>query len=347
MSGPKSRARLPIAASLLMLLFAAPGVAKKADKAAKKAGAAEGRAMLWTEPTDIKSRNLFYGPGTDKDAPHTTFAFEKEDTSGTSPKFIVKDEDGVRWKGKMGPEARPETVASRLVWAVGYTTDEDYFVPELHVENLPSQLHRGQQFVGLNGTLRAVRLKRYLKGQEKVGNWRWSANPFASTRELNGLRVVMALINNWDLKDVNNAIYSEKQAQGSDEARDVYVVSDLGASFGTTGVSWRRAGTDGELDSYSSSKFVSKATPQYVDFATPSIPFLLDIFYPPDFFMRVHMRWLGKRVPRDDVRWMAQLLVQLSPQQIRDSFRAAGYSPDQIEGFAKVVESRIAALNKL
>ncbi len=32
-------------------------------------------------------------------------------------------------------------------------------------------------------------------------------DPFEDTREWNGLRVMMALMNNWDLKDENNAIY--------------------------------------------------------------------------------------------------------------------------------------------
>jgi len=88
-------------------------------------------------------------------------------------------------------------------------------------------------------------------------------------------------------------------------------------------------------------------TPEYVDFAVPSAPVILDIFYPPDFFMRMHMRWIGRRIPRDHVHWIGQLLAQLSPQQIRDSFRAAGYPPDEVEGFARVVEGRIAKLRNL
>ena len=42
-----------------------------------------------------------------------------------------------------------------------------------------------------------------------------------------------------------------------------------------------------------------------------------------------------------------QLLGQLSDEQIRDCFRAAGYSPEEVEGFAKVVKERIADLNRL
>jgi hypothetical protein len=48
-----------------------------------------------------------------------------------------------------------------------------------------------------------------------------------------------------------------------------------------------------------------------------------------------------------DAQWMGQLLSQLSPEQIHDAFRAAGYSPGEVEGFSKVVEGRIAQLNKL
>ena len=35
------------------------------------------------------------------------------------------------------------------------------------------------------------------------------------------------------------------------------------------------------------------------------------------------------------------------PEQVRDAFRAAGYTPEEVEGFSKVVEGRIAQLNKL
>jgi hypothetical protein len=158
---------------------------------------------------------------------------------------------------------------------------------------------------------------------------------------------MMALINNWDLKDVNNSIYYMKHAGESDGPENIYMVSDIGASFGTTGVTWRRAGADGDLHSYSRSKFLRKVTPEYVDFAVPSRPLAADIFVPNDFFMRMHMRWIGRHISRDDVHWIGQLLAQLSPEQIRDAFRAAGYKPDEVEGFSKVVEGRIAQLNKL
>ena len=295
--------------------------------------------------TDIASRNLFYGPGDKEHAPHSTYTFIKEDLNGTNPKFDVRDENGVKWKVKLGVEARPEVVASRLVWAVGYYANEDYFVPELRVENMP-RLKRGQKLVSKDGTVHNVRLKRSLKGEEKIGDWKWSDNPFTRQRELNGLRVMMALINNWDHKDENNAVYEEKHGDaGTPELH--YAVSDLGASFGTTGRSLTHSMSKGNLKAYQHSKFIRKKTSEYVDFYVPSRPALIYLATPKEYFSRVDMRWIGRHIPRSDAQWIGGLLTQLSPDQIRDAFRAAGYTPDQVNAYALVFEKRIAELKQL
>jgi hypothetical protein len=226
--------------AVLSVSLPVAGAPKPSIKVQKEKGqsAPAGPAVLWREPADISSRNLFYGPGGEKDQPHGPFTFVKEDLDGTNPKFVVRDKDDVKWKVKLGEEVRPETVASRLVWAVGYFTNEDYFLPDLQVAELP-RLRRGQRQVMAGGVLHNVRLKRYLKGEEKLGSWQWRNDPFAGTRELNGLRVAMALINNWDVKDENNSVYEYKHDK--DGPAQIYMVSDLGASFGTPGRSWTRA----------------------------------------------------------------------------------------------------------
>src|SRR5437763_12630252 len=110
----------------LPLAAGEPKPAKSRDTKVEVTGT--GTPLLWREPTDLSSRNLFYGPGGRDHQPGNTLIFEKEDLQGSSPKFAVKDEQGVKWTIKLGPEARPETVASRLVWAVGYFANEDYFL---------------------------------------------------------------------------------------------------------------------------------------------------------------------------------------------------------------------------
>jgi len=305
------------------------------------------KAALWRDPADIPSLNLFYGSGGEDHQPRGTFTFIQEDMEGSSPKLDVRDQDGVRWKVKLGAEARPEVAASRLVWAAGYFTTEDYFLEDLHVQGLPGHLHRGQDLAGPGGTLHQARLKRPMKGQEKCGNWQWGSNPFTDTREFNGLRVMMALLNNWDLKDINNAKYEKKHPGNSEELEQLYLVSDLGASFGSTGIRVPVDSAKGNLEAYKHSKFITGQTPDYVDFGTPSSPTLIETFNLPMFLRRVDLHWIGRRVPRADAKWMGQVLGQLSPEQIRDAFRGAGYSATEVNEFAKVVQGRIAELNAL
>ena len=50
----------------------------------------------------------------------------------------------------------------------------------------------------------------------------------------------------------------------------------------------------------------------------------------------------AKGIPRTDAKWMGDLLGQLSHDQLKDAFRAADYSPEEVEGFTSVLEQRIA-----
>ena len=302
-------------------------------------------AILWRDPGKMTARNLLYGSGGADHQPRGTMVFVEEDHAGTNPKFYVRDQDGTKWTAKMGVEARPETAAAHLLWAVGYYTDEDYFVPRLIVEGMPPHLQRGQNLVASDGTLENVRLKRHLKGQKKAGNWQWRHNPFTGTRKFNGLRVMMALMNSWDLKDENNAVYERES--DADGPRKIYVVSDLGASFGTTGYSWTHTMGKGNLKSYGHSRFISKVRPEFVDFNVPTRPALIYFFHLPGLIQRLRMRWIGKHIPREDARWMGDVLSHLSPEQIQDAFRSAGYSPQEVEGFAKILRERIAELTRL
>ncbi|HEX4273716.1 MAG TPA: hypothetical protein VHZ74_00095 [Bryobacteraceae bacterium] len=322
----------------IVLSSASLGAMKGATKrTAKEAG---GPAVLWENPTDISTRDMINGAGGAAHQPKGPFRFVKEDRAGSNPKYVVTDVDGVKWKIKLGEEAHPETVASRIVWAAGYFTDEDYFVPDLKVDGVPSNLKRGENKVEPDGLMHNARLERYQKGEEKDGIWQWKDNPFTGTREFNGLRVLMAVINNWDLKDVNNAIV---QADG----RRIYMISDLGATFGTTGHEYSRAASKGNLENYTDSKFITKTTPPTVSFAVPGRPQLLTAVDISGFKGRVDMEWIGKDIPIEDARWMGSILAKLSPQQIQSAFGAAGYSPKQVVGFSAVLEGRIAELNRL
>jgi len=323
------------------LLFALPFVAASpAADSAPKADHVESAtgASLWQDRGDIAALDLLDGPGGKEHQPSGKFKFIDEDMNGTSPKFNVVDDQGVRWRVKLGQEVKSETAATRLVWAAGYFADEDYYLPELRVDGLP-KLSRGNNFVTADGVAHDVRLERKLKGQKKKGNWSWFDNPFIGTREFNGLRVMMALINNWDLKEVNNSIYEEKGAGPR------YVVTDLGASFGNTGNSLTRSKSD--LHDYQKTRFIQHEEPQTVDFFMSSRPFFVSVVNAPNYYTRTHMESIAKKIPRADAKWLGQLLGRLTPQQVRDCFSAAGYTPEQVELYATIVRERIADLNRL
>jgi hypothetical protein len=311
--------------------------------AAFAAEPAKADGVLWTDPGDVRSKDLFYGPGGKDGQPQPPVTFLNQDAEGTSPKFEVRDQAHKKWKAKLGVEARPETAASRLLWAVGYFANDNYFLPKLEVQGLPPRLARGQEFVGPSGTVNAARLQKHPDEYKRTGDWSWHHNPFKGTREFNGLRVMMALLSNWDLKDENNAIL-----ESADEAKGkLYEVSDVGASFGRSGESYTSNGSKGVLGPYQRSKFVSKVTPEYVDFNFPThLPFIY-VFNFPLFFGELSNHWVGRHIPRADVKWIGSLLGQLTAEQIRDAFRAADYPPETLEGYAQAVEKRIAELQKL
>lgn len=318
--------------------------AAQAQNGSSIARAAE-PGILWSQPADIKARNLFYGPGGKEHLPQVPVRFVSEDRKGGSPKFDVTDQSGKKWRAKLGPEAQPETVATRLLWAVGYIANENYFFPDLVLENLPPHLHRGQEFVDPGGHVRNVRLQKHPAGaskkSKKTACWEWRHNPFYGTREFNGLRVMMALISNWDLTTDNNAVREDRQGE------KLYEVTDLGASFGRPGRSYSEATSKNNLHAYQKSKFIAKVTPEYVDFNFPTHPPLLYVFDLKLFHDLVGPRWIGRHIPRADVRWIASLLAQLSPDQIQDAFRAAGYAPAQVEAFSAALEARMASLSRL
>ena len=296
-------------------------------------------AVIWRDPGDMTSLDLFYGAGGKRHAPdaHGRFTFVKEDTQATSPKFDIVDGLGVRWKVKLGEEPSSETAATRFLWAAGYFVDEDYYLAKLKVRHMP-KLHRGQSFVSADGTVHRARLERTSKDVKKVGDWDWFDNPFLGHRELNGLRVMMSLVNNWDLDQKNNSIDAI-----NGERR--YVVSDVGASFGNTGNMLTRSKSAPR--DYADSTFIENATSALVDCVLHSRPFFLSAINVANYRDRTKMEQITKHIPRADAKWLGHRLSMLSEAQIRDGFRAAGYTRQEVETDTTVMRKRIGELEAL
>ena len=296
-------------------------------------------ALIWRDPGDVASLNLLYGAGGKEDAPDPNgqFTFVKEDLEATSPKFEVKDDRGVEWRVKLGQEPQSETAATRFLWAAGYFVDDDYYLPEVHVTGLP-RLQRGESFASGNGMVRRARFERKTKAVRKQGSWNWFDNPFVGTREFNGLRVMMSLLDDWDLSTANNSIYDV-----GDERR--YVVSDVGATFGNTGNSFTRSKSVPK--DYAAAKSIEHATSDFVDLVLHSRPFFLSVINVSNYRDRTRMEQVTKHIPHTDVAWLGHRLAMLSEEQIRDGFRAASYTPNEVEMFTHALRKRIADLDAL
>jgi hypothetical protein len=300
----------------------------KDDKEKDAAEARTGKPVLWQEPTDIESRDLFHGPGGAEGAPNPSdkFTFVKRDPGGTSEKIIVTDSKGREWSVKFGPEARPETAATRIIWAAGYHVDQDYFVKEAHIEG------RGGFDVW------DVRFERKDDGYKTLDAWGWESNPFNGTRELQGLKVLMALINNWDIKDENNKIIRPNKESGGDREMRVFYVSDLGGTLGATGNSLRKipflgnapAGSKGRPDAFANQAFIDGVQNGKVVF---------------------HYEGKNGKVLEDisveHARWMGELLGRLSDKQLSDAFRAGGFTDAEVGTYVRAMRSRINQLKNL
>jgi hypothetical protein len=322
----------PIITASSMSSQAAPGDEGRNEKAKKKKNSDKvtvGRSLLWQNPADIKERDLFYGIGGKKGSPDPSgrFVFLKRDTSGSKEKIKVRDDQNRKWTVKFGTEARPEVVATRIVWAVGFHVDQDYFVRRAHIDG------RG----GFD--VENVRFERDEVGYKTVGRWQWGSNPFVGTRELGGLKVLMALLNNYDLKSDNTKIVQLESTPGGGRDGLIYYVNDLGATLGSTGTWLTTIPIVGRLS------MGTKGIP--VHFAEHG--FIDGVRNRQVVFHHKRRSAIGalSGVKVEDARWMGNLLSRLSDRQLEDAFRAGGYNKHDIDIYVRAIRNRIRQLREL
>jgi hypothetical protein len=279
-------------------------------------------------------------------APVAPFTFVEEDKSGESPKFIVRDARGDEWTVKLGPEAQAETVSTRLVWAVGYFAEEAYYFDEVQIERLP-RLSRGQDHIS-GDVVHGARFEPKRSNMKRGSSWDWRNNAFKDTRELSGLKVLMILLNNFDAHSGNNRIIYVSGPRGT-EAR--YYVTDLGATLGRAGgLGGTRSKND--LADFLSTKFVRgvDARDDVVEFdydTRPSGLGHLSVLQPFYYRGQVNKEKAMRGIPVAHARWIGSLLDQLSDEQLRNAFRAAGYSEAVRESYVAALRERIDQLTQL
>ena len=298
-------------AALSFLLLTGHAQEKHRDKTAT---APLGTPVLWREPADITSRNLYLGPGGEAMKPelsNVTFIEEKE--SGGSAKFRVRDGAGREWMVKVGGEAQAEVAASRIVWAAGYYTDVSYLVPRVEITG--------------KGSFENARFEARSKGIKRLDEWMWDDNPFAGTSELQGLKVLLVLLDNWNLKNENNKIlFVREDEAGLSELR--YIISDLDLKLDKTGGSpsvWHTPSSKA-----AGTKFIDKVKDNLIDFG----------------YNGKHKERLAD-ITVAQAKWIGSWLARLSDFQLRDALRAGNYSAEEARLLERTLRFRINELIQL
>ncbi len=289
-----------------------------------KAPVATGKPALFQDRGDVSSLNLYWGIGSEEQAPKAPFTFDKEDSSGTNPKIKVTDANGVKWNVKFAEEVHAEVACSRIVWACGYMVEESYFVASGQINGVKG-LDRAKPYVGKDGSFKnAMFEKRPENIARRNKPWSWVSNPFSNTKEFSGLVMLIMLLNNWDTKEDNNEVLGMYDADGS-TINEWYITADWGGSLGKSGSVFKHNKWD--VKDYSKQKFIERVGKKKIDFTYGGV-----------------MSGVLEKMPIAHVKWFAGIIGKLTPEQLQDAFKAAGASDEEVAGFASAVKLRINEL---
>jgi hypothetical protein len=303
------RHALSVVLVLLLIPHAAPAINLIAQ------GARASLSSLWEPPTDLQTRDLFYGPWGEKSAPdpHGVYMFVRPKKGGVNPGVIVRDSRGRVWHvkqfhgGGRGNEGPAEVVLSRVLSAVGYHQPPVYFLSSFTMMDKDGT-HRedGGRFRMDEPTLTSR------------GEWSLRDNPFVGTQPYRGLLVLLQLFNSWDLKDSNNTLYEVNR--GSQRGQ-WYVIRDLGGSLGATGtMSVKR----NNIEKFEEDEWIRHVSGGLVSFDYGGKQ--------PELFRDISVQ---------DLRWACDLVGGLTDRQWSDAFRAGGYPNDVARRFIQKIRGRI------
>jgi hypothetical protein len=333
--------RLPRTALIIFVtistVFSTQGSHKKTDLG----NLPPGEKVLWTNPGDVSSLDFTYGPGGPERQPQPPFRFLEEDLSGTIAKVDVIDGRGTNWNVKWGHEAHASTFCSRLLWACGYFAETEYFVAHGRIEGAHG-LKRASSRISDDGWFKNARFQlrktspKYLEGY----SWAWTNNPFSGTRELQGLKILVLLVSNWDTKDARDAVEKHGKLQNTNLAifednssaqpRYLYGDVDWGASMGRWGgkLSWSKwdykgfAGQTGDF-----LKGVENGELKWG-------------------FDGKHRKDITRGITVEDVRWLLQYLGKITDVQLQCGLMASGADPDETEFYTQALRERIQQLQR-
>jgi hypothetical protein len=286
---------------------------------------------LWRDPGDVASLDFAGSMAAPVSQPKPPFTFLREDMSGTQPKVFVRDANQATWNVKFGLEVRPESFCWRVVKACGYFAEPNFFVAAGKFERFQT-MQRKDPSIQADGSFTSGRFQyrdpnlTFLENK----NWRWDGPPYAGTKELSGLKILIMLFSNWDNKDArvgagggpNTAIFQLKKPV----ARFIYTFTDWGAGFGSLG-------------SVRSNWQCGAFTEQSANFVLGVKNGLVNFVY--DGNVNEGFR---TGIPVSHVAWFMKYLGRITDAQLRTGFKASGASDAEADCFTAAMRSRIAEL---
>jgi hypothetical protein len=296
------------------------------------------QAMIWRDPGDVSRLDLAAGPGGHDGRPSPPFTFLEEHTTGSQPCVSVRDGRGAIWRVKWGHEVNAEALATRLAWAAGYFVETTYYVAEGRLHGA-ADLQRAAACVDEHGRFRDARFELDEPGVEKhfdEHSWAWHDNPFVGTRELNGLKIVMMWLSNWDAKDVrdvargsNTAIFEYSLPSGLREAR--YLIIDWGGAFGRWGSTVVSRGRwDCHAFAAESESFVTGVDGEYLRFG----------------YTGQRTSDIADDIRVTDVEWFLGRVDRLTQTQFVEAVRASGGTEEEAVVFAGALRARLDRLRE-
>ena len=294
------------------------------------------RHRIWHEVHAREASDLRFGPGGEASAPAPPFEFVEELLSGSHPCVSVRDAKQRLWRMKWGAEAKPETFCVRFAAACGYFAEVTHYVASGRIDGVTT-LTRARASVGEDGTFSDARFEledRAVRTLFDEHSWAWNDNPFVGTKQLDGLKIVVMLLSNWDNKDrrdvsrgSNTAIFEHRISPFAYEAR--YLIIDWGGAMGKWGATvisrdrWDVEGFEAQTPG-----FVAGVHDDVIDFG----------------YQGQRTAEIARGIPVDHVRWFYKRARRITEPALREGLLASGATEDEATRFARALMTRIQAL---
>ena len=303
------------------------------------AGAAAQPTWLWRDPGNVAALDFGATAGAPVQLPQPPFTFLREDLSGTQPKVFVRDAKDVIWNVKFGNEVHTESFCWRVVRACGYFAEPSFFIASGKFEGY-RPIHRTNPSLGADGSFTNARFQfrdpqlKFLEDR----NWYWDRPPFAGTRELSGLKILIMLLGNWDNKDArvsgsgsgpNTAIFQLRRPAGLET---IYAFTDWGAGLGSI-----RGG------------YAGRSNWRCAEFTAQSADFVERVDAHQVVFQYEGAVNQGFRtgIPPAHVMWLMNYLGRITDAQLNAGFKAAGAGNSDAACFTGALRERIEELRKV